>query len=141
MEKYGACATSGPAGGRNADGVACAGAGREIAALRGVACPASVTVAKPPAIAATQQSTCLCVIVPSYEKRRKEGSAFCRHSLSRVRPGTIGDPTAILPAQSSNRAVLKPINPISRLSVKVRDRYYDDQIFVDSVDQAVWEAG
>src|SRR5712691_10468427 len=66
MEKYGSCATSGTAGGRNTDGVACAGAGREIAALRGVACPASVTVAKPPAIAATQQSTCLCVIVPSF---------------------------------------------------------------------------
>ena len=36
-------------------------------------------------------------------------------------------------------AVLEPINPISRLSVKVRDRYDDDQVFVDSVDQAVRE--
>jgi len=50
-------------------------------------------------------------------------------------------PTVILPAHSSNRAVLKPINPISWLSVKVRNRDDDDQVFVDAVDQGVWEAG
>ena len=37
-------------------------------------------------------------------------------------------------------AQLEPINPRSRLSVKVRDGYDDDQLFVDSVDQGVWEA-
>lgn len=61
MEKYGSCATSGTAGGLNT-GIG-AGAGGEVA-LRCGAWPASVSVAKPLAMAATQQSTCLRVIVP-----------------------------------------------------------------------------
>src|SRR5207247_5417002 len=75
----------GTAGGRNTGGGA--GARRDVA-LRGGAWPASVTVAKPIAMAATQRSTSLCIIVPSYEKRSDE-SAFYRHSLLRLRPVTI----------------------------------------------------
>src|SRR5438128_7600019 len=92
IEKYGSCATSGTAGGRKTGGRA--GAGREITLHCG-AWPASVSVAKPPAMAATQYNTCLRVIVPSYVTANMPASHYRRSKLSRERrPFHHGGPLA-----------------------------------------------